>query len=209
MRCDPYKEQITLLASGDLPETERDQVERHLSACADCRREFEALRSLCGQIRSLAAENDRAEVPFGLSERLEKNLVAATRGRTWLWQSVAAAAAACVLIGLAVWLISSAGPNDTGTLQKQEPAVSIISTSHPVATATDLPPASWAAYYGAWLQSPETLDKMLARDAAARLKPERNLAGLNVRSFLETMNHIEEKPNENHSVRGCGVSSVV
>ncbi len=156
--------------------------------------------------------------PEGLKERMRASLLASapdagipktTRGRAWLWRCAAAAVAACVLIGLAVWLIWSAETNDNRTRQKQEPAVSLISTPHPVAATTDLPRASWAAYYRAWLQSPETLDETLARDAASRLKPERNLAGLNVRSFLQTMNPIEEKHNENHSVRGCGVSSVV
>ena len=123
--------------------------------------------------------------------------------------AAALAAAACVLIGLAVWLIWSAETNDNRARQKQEPAIGVISTPHPVEAMTDLPRASWAAYYRAWLQSPETLDGMLARDAAARLKPERNLAGLNVRSFLQTMNHIEEKSNENHSMHGCRVGSVV
>jgi anti-sigma factor RsiW len=205
MMCDRYKEAISLLACGELPAGERDSVERHLAECASCRGDYEALQRLCGRLRNLAEQDDLAQAPGGLSERLEESLRPAAHTLRW----AALAAAACVLIGLAVWLISSAETNDNRARQKQEPAVSIISTPHPVAATTDLPRASWAAYYRAWLQSPETLDGMLARDAAARLKPEKNLAGLNVRSFLQTMNHIEEKSNEKHSVRGCGVDSVV
>jgi hypothetical protein len=119
--------------------------------------------------------------------------------------AAALAAAACVLIGLAAWLISSAGTNGAGTRQKQGPAVGVISTPHPVATAPDLPEAEWAAYCRA-LQSPEALDRMLARDAA-RLQPEKNPAGRNVRSFF--MDLLEENRNENHSMRGRGAGPVV
>jgi hypothetical protein len=117
----------------------------------------------------------------------------------------AALAAACVLIGLAAWLISSAGTNGAGARQKQGPAVGVISTPHPVATAPDLSEARWAAYCRA-LQSPEALDRMLARDAA-RLQPEKNPAGQNVRSFF--MDLLEENRNENHSMRGRGAGPVV
>ena len=205
MMCDRYKEAISLLACGELPVGERSSVERHLAECASCRSDYEALQRLCGRLGNLAEQDDLAEAPGGLSERLEESLRPAAHTLRW----AALAAAACVLIGLVGWLISSAGPNGAGTRQKQEPAIGVISTPHPFAVTTDLPRASWAAYYRAWLQSPETLDGMLARDAAARLKPERNLAGLNVRSFLQTMNHIEEKSNENHSMHGCRVGSVV
>jgi hypothetical protein len=205
MMCDRYKEAISLLACGELPAPERGSVERHLAECASCRGDYEALQRLCGRLGNLAEQDDLAAAPGGLSERLEGSLRPAAHTVRW----AALAAAACVLIGLAVWLISSAETNDNRARQKQGPAIGVISTPHPFVATTDLPPASWAAYYQAWLQSPETLDGMLARDAAARLKPERNLAGLNVRSLLQTMNHIEEKSNENHSVRGCGVSSVV
>ena len=205
MMCDRYKEAISLLACGELPSSERGSVERHLAECASCRSDYEALQRLCCRIRNLAEQDDLAEAPGGLSGRLEESLRPAAHTVRW----AALAAAACVLIGLAVWLISSAETNDNRARQKQEPAVGTISTPHPFAATTDLPRASWAAYYRAWLQSPETLDGMLARDAEARLKPERNLAGLNVRSFLQTMNHIEEKSNDKHSMHGCRVDSVV
>jgi anti-sigma factor RsiW len=201
--CDRYKEAISLLACGELPVGEREAVERHLAECASCRDDYEALQRLCGRIRNLAEQEDLAEAPGGLSERLEESLRPAAHTVRW----VALSTAACVLIGLAVWLISSAKTNGAQTRTKQEPSVSTASTPHPAATTTDVPQASWAAYHRAWLQSPATLDKMLARDAAARLKPERNLAGLNMRGLLREL--LEENHNENHSMRSRSAGSVV
>jgi hypothetical protein len=206
MTCDPYKEQITLLATGELPEIERDQVERHLSACAGCRREFEALRSLCGQIRSLAAEDAQAGVPVGLSERVEKNFVAATRtSHRWLM----IAAAACILVGLAFWMVERADKGGVRIGQEPRAVTSVAPTQRVAAKPADLPRINRIVYYRAWLQSPDALDDLLTRDAAVLLRPEPIMIALDVHKFLKTMNLIKEEHNEKHSMRGAVSGAVV
>jgi hypothetical protein len=46
MECKDYREQFTSLLTGNLSQTERSEIESHLSGCSDCRREFEAAEKL-------------------------------------------------------------------------------------------------------------------------------------------------------------------
>jgi hypothetical protein len=48
--------QLALLAGGDLAAWERWRVRHHLSRCAECKNEFEALRMASQQVREVAAE---------------------------------------------------------------------------------------------------------------------------------------------------------
>jgi anti-sigma factor RsiW len=164
-----YKEAISLLACGELPERERDAVERHLAECASCRDDYEALQRLCGRIRNLAEQDDRAEAPGGLSERLAKSL----RRQAHVGHRAALVAAACVLVGLAAWAILAAEKNDARVRTKQSPAVAVIPIQH-VVTAVGLPLSSHFSYYRALAQSPDALDQMLSRDNALLLRPERS-----------------------------------
>jgi len=164
----------------------------------------QTLAALEAALRRLPAPEPAVGLEDALISAIPPAIRLSSRAQPFRWAPYAAMAAVAAAAILLVWI--SAVVN----LKSDEKGPSVGRPSPRFfTTPSNLPQASWAAYYRAWLQSPETLDKMMARDAAARLKPEKDLAGLNVRSFLETMNHSEEKPNEKHSMRGCGVSSVV
>jgi len=45
-QCGRYRRSISLLASGALPERDRDAVENHLAACAGCRKYYEEIKSV-------------------------------------------------------------------------------------------------------------------------------------------------------------------
>ena len=108
--------------------------------------------------------------------------------------SAAAAAAAFLLVGLSVWAVPRA--------ERRDAPRRIVTTPVVQAAPVALPRASCVAYYRAWLQSPDALDKMLTRDGAVLLRPERNMSELNVRGLLETINLNEERHNEKQSMRG-------
>jgi hypothetical protein len=164
----------------------------------------QTLAALEAELRRLPAPEPPAGLEDALISAIPPAVHSSSRAQPLRWAPCAAMAAAAAAAILLVWISAVVNlKSDEKGLSAGRPSPRFFTTP------SNLPQASWAAYYRAWLQSPETLDKMMERDAAARLKPESNPAGLNVRSFLETMNHIEEKPNENHSMRGCGVSSVV
>ena len=48
MNCPEYKDKISLLALGELPAGEKDDVEAHLEQCPDCRAEYESFLSVVG-----------------------------------------------------------------------------------------------------------------------------------------------------------------
>lgn len=88
---------------GTLPKGERDVVEGHLAACADCRRERELLIALvdapAGELT--AAEKDRLHVPLPRSGR-------AGAWRVGVWR--AAAGVVILLTSYGIWMARQDGP---------------------------------------------------------------------------------------------------
>lgn len=80
---------------GEVSDSERRRVERHLSECEECRRELESLRLTVSALRQLP--EIQATRSFAISERPES----AMGGAGWvLGVRLAASAAAVVLVGL-------------------------------------------------------------------------------------------------------------
>lgn len=109
MTCRP--ELVTGHVDGALDPAEEARVAAHLAACAECRAQADAERSLRAGLRSLPAP----EVPFGLEQRLRERLwpTSAQRGtprarrwpaRTWVRTLLPLAAGLAVL---ALWLRGS------------------------------------------------------------------------------------------------------
>jgi len=44
--CRGYRQSISLLAGGVLPEPERDEIKNHLAACADCRKYYAEIKAV-------------------------------------------------------------------------------------------------------------------------------------------------------------------
>ena len=61
----PSPAQIALFAGGDLGRWERWLIARHVSRCAECRHETQALRDACMELRELA--DQMPELPNGLT----------------------------------------------------------------------------------------------------------------------------------------------
>jgi hypothetical protein len=120
----------------------------------------------------------------------------ATRSRTWLWRS--SAAAACILLGLlAVWLFShreEAHKATTGTTA-QRPAV----VAPPAAPSVDDLPPTEAGLLRAFLQSPQAFDSLPKRKKATPFRTTQTLTDLDTWRILETMDNDKEKNNETRS----------
>ncbi|MCP4568197.1 MAG: zf-HC2 domain-containing protein [FCB group bacterium] len=56
MSCPEYKDKISLLALGELPSDEKEEVENHLQACSACRDEFESLIAVVGMYDDSAVD---------------------------------------------------------------------------------------------------------------------------------------------------------
>ena len=50
--CGRYRRDLCLLAGGALPAPERDAIENHLAACADCRKYYDELKAVTVPLRS-------------------------------------------------------------------------------------------------------------------------------------------------------------
>ena len=99
------RRRVSLLAAGVLEGRERDEVLRHVEACARCRAEHDALRAVVAALESDPLRGAEPEVPLafrvGRVEReVARALVPTGRPRWWLVALPAAAAvlAAAVLV---------------------------------------------------------------------------------------------------------------
>jgi hypothetical protein len=52
--CGRYRQSVCLLAGGALPEAEKDQINNHLAACADCRRYYEEIKTVTAPLTNWA-----------------------------------------------------------------------------------------------------------------------------------------------------------
>jgi len=98
MNCADLEERIALLAGGELPESERPTVDRHLEACEKCR----ALAAELGEVRGLLGELAREAPPEEtLAEvRSQVRRRVARPTRRWPWAAVAAAATVLIVAGV-------------------------------------------------------------------------------------------------------------
>jgi hypothetical protein len=116
----PNQIQLALLAGGDLGRWERWRIGRHVSACANCAGEIEALKARRVQLREVAAELPEnlnwnqlademaANVRVGLAAgeaiaRFDKPVLAG-RSRHLGWNAAMVIACATIVFGAAFWI---------------------------------------------------------------------------------------------------------
>ena len=175
-------ELLHLLAKHHAPVTPPEEFERRL------RGELEA------EFRRLAREDDSAQPPVDLHERPAQRLTTEPkRRRRTAWISVAAAA--CILVGLsALWLCSHREETHKATtgMTALRPTV----TAPPGALSVDDLPSTEAGFLRAFLQSPQTLDSLLAQKERTRFHSTQVITELNGWRLLETMDNDKEKHND-------------
>lgn len=119
---------LPLLASGQLNETRRREVEAHLAECARCRAELELLEA----VRQAVREEDYPQPPLELGwQRLKRELTDARAKRTpetnrhpgWLRMALAASLAVVVLqSAFIVWQHNQLGSMELAPLSAEAPA---------------------------------------------------------------------------------------
>jgi hypothetical protein len=198
--CDEYKERIALLAGGDLAASDRGPALEHLAECATCRAEYDALLRLCNGIRGLAREDENAQPPVGMHERLAQRLRGAS-GRRRRTAQLPFAAAVCVLLALAVALCLRGGedPKTTGQAAHKQ----YVPVAQTLPSDDDSLP-TWAVYRRALRQSPQALDSVLRQHEAAAPSRTPPLAASDAWRVLESMynGNVKERENETRNP-GC------
>jgi hypothetical protein len=113
---DAYTDRLSDYIDGELDPRDRADVERHLAACAECRRVEAELRAVVARAAALPDRDPAADLWSGVASRIADARVAAFAPRTrrrfsfTLPQLAAAGIALMVLSGGLVWLASSGDP---------------------------------------------------------------------------------------------------
>jgi anti-sigma factor RsiW len=77
--CRRHRQDLSLLAAGALPETEKERVEIHLAECANCRKYFEEIKAMTVSLTSLAGNVPHVQPSEFARTRWSKAILAAAR----------------------------------------------------------------------------------------------------------------------------------
>jgi len=165
--CPKYSEAIALLAAQSLDPVSREQLERHLASCPDCRSHLEGLQRICRAVEQTSQDAPSIQVPNGFHQTLVQRVrqdAAASESRSlfsqvrqwfsWTGLGYATATAAILVIGL-IWL-NSLTPRPH--LQGKSPKTPPIAPSAPTTPAPTLMALSRALQ-----DSDLALDSLMAR----------------------------------------------
>jgi len=133
-RCGKYEDLVARFLHGELLLNEREDLDSHLSVCADCERLYREVTDLDRLLRDLPGKIE--DPPPFLHARILANLpaeeeTAAARRRIRGWAAALSAAAACALIAVALFRgevpdrgrVASLPPADTSHPSSATPAV--------------------------------------------------------------------------------------
>ena len=102
-----FSAELTRYLLGELPDSERNELERHLGACGECRAELEKLRAAEALLALSAAEaapparaRTRLMAAIAREPRLAVVHEGAHRRPWWMWVPTAAALALAIAVGL-------------------------------------------------------------------------------------------------------------
>ena len=97
--CRDHRENISLLASGALPEAEQTSVQDHLTHCTQCRHYYEEMARLCGKFQQWARTEPPVEASAAFRARWIRSIQTSnsparpflvawiSRWGDWLWPS--------------------------------------------------------------------------------------------------------------------------
>lgn len=75
--CRRHRQNISLLATGALPETEKDEIENHLATCADCRKYYREIQAVTGPLTNWAGNFARLQPGQAVQTRWARAVLAA------------------------------------------------------------------------------------------------------------------------------------
>lgn len=156
---DPLREDLPLLASGDLEHDEAAALTAHVAGCAACRDELAGLREAVRAVGSLSAgecDDGPLDVAGALSERLG---MAGPRRRGWIPSLARAAAAALLFAG-------GMGAERLRATERLPTPAKLAEGPLPVTTTTSAP-----GLEAAWRERAAAADDGLARALLALRGP--------------------------------------
>jgi anti-sigma factor RsiW len=157
MQVTHVTELLSPFLDDEIAPREREQVQRHLEVCPECRLQLESLRATLRLVRSL----DPVKVPDGFRDQVRSRLSAVGEGSRerrriprWSWQ-VAAAAAAVLIIGVfsvnlfrEIRPIEQAVAPERGGVNLGAPGVTDLRSAPPVAPSAAQPQKTFPQFDG-------------------------------------------------------------
>jgi len=106
------EEQVVPYLDGRLASEEQAAVERHLTACAECRTRIKDLRGLLGVLDEWRGAEVSPGFPAAVRQRIEAESAGAARSGSWRWVYAGALAVAAAV--LLVIIVQPPVPEPTG-----------------------------------------------------------------------------------------------
>ena len=118
MRCADVREMMSLYIDCLLNETEKEEFEKHIEECEECKQEFEILKNMLAECNF-----EEEELPQGFKEQLHIKLVAeksktkkSILGFNTNWKSATGLAAAVLIFAVGIWSLPKVlAPDMAGT----------------------------------------------------------------------------------------------
>jgi anti-sigma factor RsiW len=133
----PFQDRLQSYSDGELDETVRAEVERHLPACPACAAELAALRALSTHVSRTLAE--QPAMPQIAMHRLHARIGAAMDDGILRYARVMGAIAACLLIGASIGLVQLRNRETPVT----PPWVGVSVSSDTASAESSSPAAAW------------------------------------------------------------------
>ena len=138
---DQWTDQLSDYLDDELPEHERQAVERHLAECAECRQTLHDLQRVVAAAGAVPARAPATDLWIGIADRLDTRVVPFDRGRRRFAFTLPELAAAAVLLatlsGATAALLMMTARNQSGPGGASDPSVAPAN-----AGAVDSTPAS-------------------------------------------------------------------
>lgn len=186
MLCFRYRKLLIPYNEGSLEQRDREALEAHISRCASCRAELEAVRSMSGVLRSveIAEVEPVPDLWARVSARIEKEASVRTprpRLRVTQVTSACTAAALFAVVGLGLIRPDLPAPPAPASLAPAVPAPAApTGKPRPVAKAVPAPPvnikASPVETNRAFVRKPENTRDVAAPRAGASTKALKRVA---------------------------------
>ncbi len=154
MKCQAVKHRLSEYLEHDLPTVQHEAIAQHLSRCASCRAEAEALRAAEQALQTLSVLEPAPDLLGDLRRRLA---VPPARSIPWAWAGLAAAAAAAALL---VWLRPEAKTVTPPTSRPVAPRAEVKRPVPPVVAAAPVPVAPLTPVRRAKLNLPRTVSHL-------------------------------------------------
>lgn len=118
MNCSGIRQHLHELLDGESTDSIREEIDRHLEACGDCRQEYETLRSLVKQAEELGREvSPHRDLWPDIHAQIDSSRSVGSLG--WLQWAAAALTLVVLSIPISAWWLGRSTPDSATSVVEQ------------------------------------------------------------------------------------------